>query len=515
MTNVDLTDNSKLKRSELIFLIISAVLTITLVSTCSPLYPYNPWDDANCFFTLGRGIKHGLIPYRDLYEQKGPLLYFIYAAAAFISEKSFIGAWIFECLAASVFAIFSWKTVKLFTEPSGYSITVMPLFLGITYTVYMFNFGGNAEELCFPLITYALYIALRSIVVNNSLPSNTEALLCGVITAALFWIKYTFLGFMIGFVIVIVFIAIKNKDFKRLWSLIWRFLAGFALLSVPILIYFLANNALSSLWEAYFYNNIFLYQSNESLSGIAKIPVIKNLVISSFATVGTAIKYPSFGILLLLSFVSVFFVDKKYRKKTALVFFITFFTSIILVFTKASYIYYYGYLLSYCLGMGLILPVKLLGKLSKLFKDNARFMKILLSGLFIIFYGVSVLLCKNMYLFLQPKQAVTQYRIADIIKETPGAKVLTYDVMDAGFYTTAEILPSNRFYCFLNIESNYPAILEEQNRLISEGYFDYIVTTSFCECNWEHYELAAEESGIYVDHSGEKCLDCYRLYKRI
>ena len=98
--------DGKLTKSELAILVISAAVTITVVSASSPLYPFNPWDDANCFFTVGRGIIHGLVPYRDLYEQKGPLLYFIYALAALISEKSFIGAWIAECVMASLFAVF-------------------------------------------------------------------------------------------------------------------------------------------------------------------------------------------------------------------------------------------------------------------------------------------------------------------------------------------------------------------------------------------------------------------------
>ena len=139
-------DNSKLSKYELIFLLISAIVTITLVSTCSPLYPFNPWDDANCFFTLGRGILHGLVPYRDLYEQKGPLLYFIYALVALLSEKSFIGAWIIELATASVFAVYSWKIIKLFTNPAKNMLVLMPLFLAITYSNGMFNFGGNAEE---------------------------------------------------------------------------------------------------------------------------------------------------------------------------------------------------------------------------------------------------------------------------------------------------------------------------------------------------------------------------------
>ena len=103
------TDKSKLTKYELAFLIAAAVFTITIVSTCSPLYPFNPWDDTNCFFTVGRGITQGMVPYRDLYEQKGPLLYFIYSIAYLISGNSFIGAYLIEIVSNFLFLIISAK----------------------------------------------------------------------------------------------------------------------------------------------------------------------------------------------------------------------------------------------------------------------------------------------------------------------------------------------------------------------------------------------------------------------
>ena len=46
---------------------------LTVCSKNSFLYPLNDWVDVNCFFTVGRGVRHGLVPYLDLYDQKGPL----------------------------------------------------------------------------------------------------------------------------------------------------------------------------------------------------------------------------------------------------------------------------------------------------------------------------------------------------------------------------------------------------------------------------------------------------------
>ena len=169
MKTSELTVKDTKNKLEYALLILAAVITITFVSSSSPLYPFNPWDDANCFFTLGRGITHGLVPYKDLYEQKGPLLYFLYALAALISDKSFIGGWILECIMASLFAVFSWKITKLFVNTEKYQIAIMPLIIALTYTSRLFNFGGNAEELCFPLLTIALYFGLKAIKEGNGL----------------------------------------------------------------------------------------------------------------------------------------------------------------------------------------------------------------------------------------------------------------------------------------------------------------------------------------------------------
>ena len=510
-----LTDKNRLIGSELIFLIAAAIVTITVVSTCSPLYPFNPWDDANCFFTMGRGIIRGLVPYRDLYEQKGPVLYFIYALAALISDKSFIGAWLIECAAASVFAVFSWKTAKLFTVPSGFTIFLVPVLLGITYTIKMFNFGGNAEELCFPLLSVAFYFALRSIVISGKLPSNTEALVCGIITGVLFWIKYTFIGFMAGFVICILFFAIKNKEFKKLWSLIWRFTIGFLTVTAPVLIYFLANGSLAYLWEAYFYNNIFLYFGTADTRSLENIPVIKYIYVPLYCFYNSTVNYPFFGIMLISSAISTAFAEKKYRKRLIFVFVITLVFALETAFTKTVIIYYYGYILSYNFALILMPLIKGLNKLEISYKKNPRFIKLLVSVFLSVIFLFFLCSCKNLYLMLKPKNYLSQFRIAETIRQTPDAKILTYDVMDSGFYTAAGLMPQNRFFCYLNIEENYPAIREEQDRLVSEGYFDYIVTSYFFDYELENYELVREESSVYIDFTGEGILDGYKLYKKI
>ena len=65
-----------MKKENRHFLLYSLLLAFVFLAVCSKssfLYPFNDWYDANDFLTLGKGMLHGLVPYRDLYEQKGPI----------------------------------------------------------------------------------------------------------------------------------------------------------------------------------------------------------------------------------------------------------------------------------------------------------------------------------------------------------------------------------------------------------------------------------------------------------
>ena len=71
--------------------LLCACLALLVATSSSPLYATNFWTDTNIYFTIGRGMTRGLMPYRDLFDHKGPLLFILYALGAAISDTSFIG----------------------------------------------------------------------------------------------------------------------------------------------------------------------------------------------------------------------------------------------------------------------------------------------------------------------------------------------------------------------------------------------------------------------------------------
>ena len=77
-----------------LFCLLCSLAVLAVCSRSSPLYATNDWVDANIYFTIGRGMHQGLMPYRDLLDHKGPLLYLLHWAAAAVSSTSFFGVWL-------------------------------------------------------------------------------------------------------------------------------------------------------------------------------------------------------------------------------------------------------------------------------------------------------------------------------------------------------------------------------------------------------------------------------------
>lgn len=501
---------SKKSLCEYAFLVIAAFIIITVASASSPIYPLNPWDDVNVYFTVGRGVFEGQVPYMDLYEQKGPLFLFMYALASLISNTSFTGVWLAECIAASVFAVYGWKTIKLFVaDVPSYAIGIVPALMSVTYTIGMFNFGGNTEEFCFPLLAVALYIALKFIKDDRVLPDRTDALILGVITGLLFWTKYTFTGFIIAFILMMIVRAVMKKAYALLLKDAGFFLMGFAVVSLPVFIYFGVNNALGSLWEAYFYNNVFNYIGSFELPGLLGNPVIRFVAVPFMALASTCMSDPDYLILMLLSLAGVILFEKKYRKRVAVMFVVTFAVSLKAVFSQVFYIYYYGYVLCFYFLFALVLLARCVKKL-----EGKRLTGVLTAALCTVIAVCMLLMCKNTYLLGVPREELSQYVFADIINETEDPKILTYDIIDGGFYLASGVSPSNRYFTTMNFIENNEEAVEEQERLISEGYFDYIVTYSD-EYEWDNYVLIAEDTDPYCDFSKVPYMDIHYLYQRV
>lgn len=453
--------NNKMSVFHIIFLLVFSVLTITICSKSSPLYPLNNWDDANCFFTVGKSILDGKVIYKDIFEQKGPLLYFIYSLACLISYNTFIGAYLIEILSCFLFMFFSAKTILLFCNRKA--LFLMPAAGAVIFASPAFEQGGSAEELCLPFIAFGLYTGVKAIILNQQIRKR-DWLILGITSGAVLWIKFSLLGFYIGFGIYMLYFYIKNKWYKPIGSGLLFLFIGEIIAAAPIFIYFIVNDSLYYLFEVYFYCNLFYYTVNDYGSKFLSLFLNLNGGFDSF------IFYFGTGCL----FIVLGLVYTYHRSKKLYSFYlITLIFSFLLVYVGGRRYAYYSLILAAFLPMSVVLFYKMIPKVFRFLRHLKRpFVEAFAAIIFVLSIGLMYLCSPNTYMMWYTKEQLPQYQFDKIISQKEGATVLNYEFLDGGFYTVSRINPDYRFFCGLNI----PLSKDEQDKYIEEGIPDFIIT---------------------------------------
>ncbi len=475
-----------------LFILITAFIFITICSKSSPLYPFNDWVDANCFFTVGKSIVNGKTLYLDIFEQKGPLLYFLYAVAYKISPTTFFGVYLLEIASSFAFLLICYKTMLLFCSKKV--IFALPVLSTIIYCAPAFSHGGSAEEFSLPIIALVLYIGLKSLISNKRI-SFIQWMIIGVSASVVLWIKFTFLGFFIGFLLFFFIVSIMKKEAQRFFlSMLW-FVCGMVILSIPVLLYFIYNGAISALFSVYFYGNMFLYPKETSIGpnlGIGLFSVLKN--------------FPAIFALIICGSIYLF----KKERRIFYFFLLTAVSTFLFVYAGGRKFAYYSFILSVFIPLGTVFAYEKLKRLTNRLRQRKCSKTILTFSLFAVCITLSFLTSLNTSLLKYSKEEMPQFIFNETISQTENPTLLNYGFLDGGFYTVSNIVPNCKYFCGLNIP--YDEIEKTQNHYVEKGLVDFVVTRD--------EKLPEEISSRYkivstADFKFEKKHFTYYLYKKV
>ena len=467
---------------ELLFALLLSIPFLFVCSKNSPIYPMNDWVDTCCIFTVGKSLNNGAVLYRDIFDHKGPILYFLFSIAAFVSEKSFIGVYFLEVLSVSGFLFFSMQSLKLLVKGRRIIYFLLPLLALSVLTSSAFAHGGSAEELMLLPLSYSLYYFMRMI--KNISVKRFEHILAGVSFAAVFWTKYTMIGLYIGAYLFLLGVCIFKKD-KALFRKLLLNVVGFFAVTMAILLYFICHSALKDLWEVYFYDNIFLYRTKESfLTRAQSLYIIAKEVIKDNIL---------FVILTWLGFIWMVIKQRKEGLFSIMLFGISAF----LAFFGKYYVYYSLILCVYSV-FGFYPIIEILGKLLK--KDIGVSVNTMgITASVVVCLVASFFLSGNTYLLKYSKEDMPQYQFAKIINQKENPTLLNFYFLDGGFYFAADIIPENKFFYFSNLHA--PGMKEEQDKMLLDGSADFVVTRQWTMENiWpEHNYTLLAESEMYFE----------------
>ena len=450
-----------------------SLLLVTVCSECSFLYPLNEWTDANCFMTVGKSMMHGIVPYRDLFEQKGPYFYLLYGFASLISSDSFLGVYILEILSGTVFLYYASRIISLYSKDHVTDWAVLALFATIVFSSSAFYCGGSTEEFSLPLLTYALYIGLRSIKTGEQIRSG-QWIVIGISVGLILWSKYTLLGFYAGWMLYFMIDYLKDRRFGDLGRMILWFAAGIVLTTIPVILYFSANHALKDLYEVYFYDNIFLY------SHVTKSSFLKNLI-QHFLRGGILIAGKNTVILLL---VAALFLVHNHKPTVKYILLSSAFLFVTSFFGKWTWAYYTLTFAPFgCIALGFLFARTKLVTSSRL--------QILAICVCLAF---SPVLTPNQSFIGTPRKNTVQYKFASIINKSENPTLLNYGFLDGGFYQAAGILPDCKAFC--KLASPIPEMKALQKEYLKKAKCEFVVSVT--ELNTKKYKLVKQSRGYYL-----------------
>lgn len=497
--------NNRRVVTQFLFCFVLSGLFLLIRTKSSPLYPFNDWVDVNAFFTVGKGMFNGVVPYRDIFEQKGPLLYFIFGIGYLISNQSFLGVYMIETLFFSIFLYFSIRIVRLFINRK-YALFAVPLIAFLTLDLTSFTHGGSAEEISLPFLVISLFYFLKYFKREYpKSPNSRMILLNGIIAGCIVWIKYSLLGFWFGWVLAICISLLLHKKMKDIFKLSALFLLGMFISTIPWFIYFGLNGAIQDWLDTYISINFNFYRVK--LSFFQTIKHILNMFKWNLRS------NKIFAIILLLG-ISLLFFSRFFYKKTLIKVLVSipFIMLIFGVYGGGKSFIYYFFIISPSIIFGVISLLRIGTRYLNL-DQLLNFQSVLLVISSILFLFFSYLRNDNSYMLNKKKEQLFQYQFAEIINQTPNATLLNYGFLDGGVYTTTGIVPNVKHFEKQNIRYEvYPFNMDEQKRYIKERIVDYVVvrfkSTTDLSIFGANYRLAKRQEQFFEGRT-----DSYLLFK--
>jgi len=457
------------------------LLAFTVLFFCtksSPLYPINDWSDANVFLTIGKGMTQGKLPYRDLYDHKGPLLFALHALCALISFDSFLGVFLMEVLLASAFVYIAHKYFERL-ELGRMAWLAAAVLMVAVYSSYSFSEGDSAEEMAFPFVMATLYGITVFFGSGESRMRTRRLILHGAVAGCVFWIKFTLVGLQAGLLLALVIRAWALGGWKECLRTLGWLVVGFAVSTVPWVLYFGFNGAIGDWLKTYLYDNLFLYSAGGNPGLVEKGKDIVKYALIWF------VRNPEYTLFILLGFIIAWKMEKWQRLAIWLMIILGAFAA----FVGGKDYVYYGLIMGPSAAVGIAAAGGWLQK--------KRLPKWLVPALCIVVVALTPVLSHNVRPAFgvpagEKKENTMQYRFAALMQETPGASVLNYGFMDAGFYLAAGVVPNVKYFHQANVPLE--EMLSEQIRYIEEGLCDYVVTRGKQPgCITEKYDLIATE----------------------
>lgn len=235
----------------LFWLLTAALLMLLCAGFTSPLYPHYTGVDTSVFLTISRGILSGKIPYRDLFDHKGPVFYWMEALGYFFGGRT--GVFLLQCLLLFCDIVLLRRIASLF---HANLLTLLVPFFSAFF--YLFQHGNLTEEFCMPLVLAGVYYELKYLSSENEVHPAGYAFLYGILLGLLAFIRVNNAVILCALLLCIAVCLLRRKQWLNLLHNLLLGTLGLAAVTVPVCWYFYRHGALyDMLYGTFIYNMVY------------------------------------------------------------------------------------------------------------------------------------------------------------------------------------------------------------------------------------------------------------------
>ena len=518
-----------------IAIFIYTALLLSYWSHLSPLYHSNGWPDPNIYFTIGKSIFNGKALYTDLFDLKGPVLFFIYGLGSLISDHSFLGVFLLEILLwfLMIFAIY--RTAKFYLSNAfAYLVALLFPFCIVTFI----KTGGSPDEFilafeCISLYFFVAYFKEKEATIHNPY----VMLMHGLLFALTLFCKFNLALFWVFPVTALFLNLLLKKTFRNFaWNLV-AFLTGFLLIAAPICIYLLVNHAFDDFYAICFELTKKTSGMQSQSTGIQLL--FFRLIFVYFVRPVELFILPLIGIF----YFSFKFIGHKLGKWAMMLAGISVYLAVFI--PPVFIIAYYPLPFLIFSALGILCIFTFINRYFHQIKTlTIQYMLIVLTVLFYMGAEMKDLSDMKSVDFLKAKPGAPLKSIREeILKEKNPTLMTPCDGLGLNLFTTCRIVPNIRFFTFPAPYEFYPVMRDEQTQYIENKAVQFIVlivpNTDLQHTKWnreqmptkydnkreigynyfttlpafqENYELCLRDT--IINTTEQNTLDIYELYKR-
>lgn len=225
--------------------LIVAVLVTSWFSVFDPIIGVAPDRDSGIFLYIGQQLLQGLRLYRDLFDDKGPLLYLLNAVGLAIGGGSMWGVYLLNLALRCVAGVLVFLGLR--HRLGFWAGTATGLYCALLLAVHVY--GNSASGLVLLAQLVALFLLTRWGPYSRRVFPYA---MLGVAGAAVFFIKMTGVGLWIALLLVETYVALRDSQWRVYRKRMTALTTGASLAVVAVLGYLASSGVLLDFFRVYF-----------------------------------------------------------------------------------------------------------------------------------------------------------------------------------------------------------------------------------------------------------------------